>query len=102
MVSIVDAQREILLDPIGTNVWRFVESHRQRNENSPASQWPVHAELEQRGGHLVSREGAVRPAWALYLDSPESTLRHGPHVPPVAHCQGTSSADISVEDTAYR
>ena len=24
MVSVVDAQRDILLDPIGTNIWRYV------------------------------------------------------------------------------
>ena len=31
MVSIVDSQRTILLDPIGTNVWRLAMSHRAQH-----------------------------------------------------------------------
>ncbi len=32
MISVVDAQRDILLDPIGTNIWRYVPKTTERGE----------------------------------------------------------------------
>ena len=50
MVSIVDAQREILLDPIGTNVW---SGQVPQSTNSAAVTWALAKQLYGRNGPYI-------------------------------------------------
>ena len=47
MISIVDAQREILLDPVGTNVW---SGQAPQSANSAAVTWSLAKQLYGRNG----------------------------------------------------
>ncbi len=72
MVSVVDAQRAILVDPIGTNVW---------SGQVPQS-------LNSGGSHMVPCQRVVRVQRSV-LDNPHgSDLWHGPDDNPMAHQQG--------------
>ena len=70
MVSVVDAQREILLDPIGTNIWRYItflsegectilivlarsSGQNTQSLNSAAVTWSLAKELYGPGGPYV-------------------------------------------------
>ncbi len=63
MVSVVDAQREILLDPIGTNVWvstHIVLGHSVLETYLCSVVRSSASELEQRRRHMVACQGALR------------------------------------------
>ena len=47
MISVVDAQREILLDPVGTNVW---SGQVPQSANSAAVTWSLAKQLYGRDG----------------------------------------------------
>lgn len=88
MITVVDARREILLNPKGTNVWVSLRDPLQ-GLNLKLGLPPVRSsssEFEQCGGNMVLSKATIQPKRAIFRRPHGLVHRNGTDCHSILHC----------------